>query len=154
MDQTPTQYALLDVDGDGITELILSTDVDAIGFSTFEVLAYSAETDSIQPVMFQDFTDTYPYATCHNGLRYSEKYHALVYKRMNNGSMFGSFDFHVIQGGQESAQFSLGYDTMAGSGEKTYTYSGGGGSENISEEQFQAYLNEAAFVEFQPFTYE
>lgn len=146
-----TQYAVLDIDGNGTTELVISSDTDGIGFSTFAVLALDPAADSIKPVMFRDYTGIEsPCAMCHNGLRYSKKYQALVYKPMNNGSMFGSFEFHGLQAGEDSLLFCVNYDTMAGSGAKSYTYSKGDESESITEDQYRAYLEEAASMEFQP----
>lgn len=150
MDQTPSQYAILDIDGDGMKELVLSSNVDSIGFTTFAVLTYNAEENSIEPVMFQEFSEgEHSYTMCHNGLRFSEKYHALVYKRTNDGPMFGSFIYQTTQDGQQSELFTIGYSRM--NGETEYTYFENGESTELTEDEYRSFLDEAAFVEFEPF---
>ena len=151
-EQAPTQYAILDIDGDGAAELVLSSDTDEVGFSTFEVLTVDAETGSVKPVIFRDAADMETVCVmCYNGLSYSGEHHALVYKSMNNGPMFGSFEYHVIQGSNESMRFYVNYDLMTGSGEPSYTYSENGEAETISEEQYQAFREEAVPIDFQAF---
>lgn len=154
MAEVPAQYAVLDIDGDGATELVLSSDTDGTGFATFAVMVFDPETETIRPVKFPGVTGReLSYAMCHNGLRYSEAYHALVYKPMNNGSMFGSFEYHTLQNKQDSLLFCVSYGTLAGSSELSYTCGLGEDAEMITQEEYQAFLAEAANVEFQPFAY-
>lgn len=141
----PSQYAALDVDGDGTAELIVSSKTNGAGFSTFAVLAYDTNTETVKPVMFRDSYGGESFCTmCHNGLRYSEEHRALVYKSMNNGAMGSTFEYHGIQDGDESLLFSIS------SGSGAYAYNQGGEIQPLTGEQYQAYLEEAAPVSFQP----
>ena len=151
-DRTPTQYAILDIDADGTTEMIISSDTDGTGFSTFSVLTYDAQSNAITPMTFQCLRSAgIPYSMCHNGLRYSETYHALVFKTMNNGSMFGSFGFYTLQASESTLLFYLGYDNTGTSGQTLYTRGSDEERETITEEQYQDFLTEPVLVEFQPF---
>lgn len=144
-DAPPSQYAVIDVDGDGTAELIVSSETNGAGFSTFAVLAYDTNTETVKLVMFQDPYGGESFCTmCHNGLRYSEEHHSLVYKSMNNGAMGSTFEYHGIQDGEESLLFSIS------SGSGAYAYNQDGEIQPLAGEQYQAYLDEAAPVSFQP----
>lgn len=144
-DAPPSQYAVLDVEGDGTAELIVSSEANGAGFSTFAVLAYDTNTETVKPVMFQDPYGGESFCTmCHNGLRYSEEHHALVYKSMNNGAMGSTFEYHGIQDGEESLLFSIS------SGSGAYAYNQDGEIQPLTGEQYQSYLEEATPVKFLP----
>ncbi len=147
----PTRYAMIDIGGDGRKELLLSTETDSIGFSTWGILSVSSETGEIQPIYVQNTNMQYEsFAYCHNDLRFSEENHALVFKSTNNGSMFGSFGYWVIEDTKLVLTQSLNYDTTVGAGQKSFTLSKDEQLQNISEEEYKEILGEAKFIEFMP----
>lgn len=145
----PTRYAMIDIGGDDRKELVLSTETDSIGFSTWGLLSVNSETGEIQPVYFLNMNmPDEPFASCHNDLRFSEENHALVFKSTNNGSMFGSFGYWVIEDEKLVLTQTLNYDTTVGSGQTTFTLSKDEQLQNISEEEYKEILGEAKFIEF------
>ncbi len=145
----PTRYAIIDIGGDGRKELLLSTETDSIGFSTWGLLSVNSETGEIQPVHFLNMNmPDEPFASCHNDLRFSEENHALVFKSTNNGSMFGSFGYWIIEDERLVLMQTLNYDTTVGSGQTTFTLSKDEQLQNITEEEYKEILGEAKFIEF------
>lgn len=91
-----------------------------------------------------------PYTTCHNGLRFSKEHQAIVYKSMNNGLVFGQFSYYTLNGNELKLVQSVSYDTMTGSGQKTYSLDQRGESKSLTEEEYHVILDEPEFVEFIP----
>lgn len=146
----PTQYAILDIGGDGTRELIISSDSDA-GFSTFAILTLDPDTGEVKPVEFLDMAaQGNSYSNCYNGLRFSKEHNAIVYRSMNTGLVFGQFGYYVLNGNELECVQSVNYDTMTGSGQKTYSLGKGGDSRVLTEEEYQAILEEPEFIAFTP----
>lgn len=145
---SPTQYTILDIGGDGTQELILSSEMDG-GFSTFAVLTLDSDTGEVKPVEFLDMAaQGNLYATCYNGLRFSKEYNAIVYKSMNNGLVFGQFSYYILDGNELKWVQSVNYDTMTGSGQKTYSLDRGDESRSLTEEEYHTILDEPEFIGF------
>lgn len=145
----PTLYKILDIGEDGSFELILSTDTDSVGFSRFAILTVDSNTGVVNPVEFLDAaSQKNPYSYCHNGLRLSKEYNAIVYKAMNNGLVFGAFEYYTLDGNELSLLQVVSYDTMTGSGKTVYSLGKDGEMQSLSEEEYHAILDEAEFIEF------
>lgn len=139
-------YAFLDIGGDGTDELIISSDSDG-GFVYFEI--FTVESGEVTPVLNYGLTGEKEYTlSCHNGLRFSKEYNAIVYKTMNNGVVFGQFNYYVLNGNELEWVQSVNYDTMTGSGRKTYSLDKGDESRALTEEEYHTILDELEFIKF------
>lgn len=128
-------YCILDINKDGIDELILSSEDEGGGFAEYQV--YALQDSKI--VMVKDFYACY-------GFSYSEAYHSIVYTETRPSAdyryeMFCSFDgtqmvdiFHIIE--------ELDIDTF----EQKYAKIAGNVETALTEDEYMQYMNETVSV--------
>lgn len=128
-------YCILDINKDGIDELILSSEDEGGGFAEYQV--YALQDSRI--VMVKDFYACY-------GFSYSEAYHSIVYTETRPSAdyryaMFCSFDgtqmvdiFHIIE--------ELDIDTF----EQKYAKVAGDVETALTEDEYMQYMNETVSV--------
>ena len=149
----PQEYALLDVDGDGYEELIISGRGELIEFAGLAIFRLDAQSGRILPV--QIYTPNMEGGTVgqfFNTLEYSRQYRALVFSELRTAYMYGDYGFYVLEGDRLSAAFSIGYEvTTDGTSEVTsYSIYRDGASEPLTQEEYEAYHGGTEVVQFQP----
>lgn len=150
----PSEYAILDINGDGMEELIITSGGD-LEFYDFSVFSYDEVTDDI---FVLSISGTYAYGEDYTGnaaqyyswLRYSSKYHALVFTEFNNGSMFDSYSYFVMDDRELVADFSLWFERDYETQQLSYGITNSGNREMISEDEYTTYINEWSAIAFEP----
>lgn len=144
----PTDYAYCDLSGDEFPELILSGG-NGTGFYNFAVFTCDLASMEILPVTIEsDIMGSGTVSQYYTSLEYSQKYHALVYTELNNGSLFDSYGFHAIHDQIMTTDFSLSFETDATGQSKMYFYDQNGSSESITQEAFREYMSEPEALTF------
>ncbi len=143
-----TEYAILDIDGNGIEELLLSKD-DGTGFHLFATFSYDDKTASIYPVQY---SDNYEYANgyisqFYSGLSYSKSNHALNYNSTNDGADFKYTTFDTINDKKFETLFTLAYEIERSTGERTYYKD----QKAISEKEYNLYFDDSEPVKWNKF---
>lgn len=145
----PEDYTIIDIDGDGYEELII-TGKEGGGFFFFTIFGYDISCDQIYAMVFQkDENDGLEsFDQYYGSLMYSARYHALVYTELNNGSYFGSYFYRTIKERKLSTDFSLWFETSEAQ-QKEYGISGNDNTKEISESEYQDYQNECICLEWE-----
>lgn len=97
----PTHYAILDIDEDGIDELII-TGGDGMGFYNLIVFGYDRKLKEIYPisnidsVTYREGKENYVFQY-YGGLNYSQSHKALVLSELRTGSVFGGLGYFTIK---------------------------------------------------------
>ncbi|OUP84200.1 hypothetical protein B5F07_08675 [Lachnoclostridium sp. An169] len=139
----PEKYVIIDIDGDGGKELIISGD-DGWGFYLFSVFGYDDTSGEIYALAFPVEGGSLGggYVSQYYGdLMYSEQYRALVYTELNNGIYFGGREYGTIEDRTFVFDFSTWFETDE-TQEKIYGITRSGNTEQISEAEYRAYQNE------------
>ncbi len=147
----PKGYAIIDIDGDDWEELIINSNSDGFGFTLYTAFACDQSTGSIKNLSIER-----PYKTenefgtwahyCYE-LRYSQKYHALFYQPLNNGTHYADWGYWTLENGRLSVSLNLqfdGYQTTP-----VYQIVKDGKTKKITAAQYQAYIDETIFLNFQ-----
>ena len=103
-DIDPTEYALIDIDQDGITELIINANYDD-GFALAAVFAYDGTAKAAEYI-----GDIYH---CYE-LKYSSEYKALVYSDTRPNEMETVENFDVLEDGSLVNSFSISWGQAIG----------------------------------------
>lgn len=163
-------YAIVDIDGDGWEEMILYASLnDGLGFGRHAVLSCDKVAGDISFIPIEtgmeDGTSDYTnIAQNFRGVSYSLKNHALCYRTMNNGMMYGSTGFWVLKDGYMNSDFSVGFDqpqeywdawpeSASSPQDPIYYISDNNGRTEISKEEYDAYIiTGCESIEFQTFS--
>lgn len=147
----PTDYALLDIDGDGWEELILYAS-QGDGFGYHSVLRCDPSNGEISVLQIEDYVVTeagYSEVAQHYGaLRYSAAHRALVYTALNNGNMFGILHYYCLDGTRLEEDFGVGFENFPDEEPVYYLYQDETGM--LTQEEYLAYLDELADITYQP----
>lgn len=154
MPVSPTEYAILDIDGDGWEELILSGyQPDFPEFKYHSILVCEKESKEITEVSIEFLAQESNslVGQSFGGLQYSAPYHALVYTELNNGSMFGGYNFMTLENNQLRMDFSVTFECNPDTNVISYSFNQDGNSTPISETEYNQYIiDESAPIEFSP----
>lgn len=155
----PDEYAVLDIDGDGVTELIVQGNL-INEFYNFMIFRFNSESGTFSPVEI-DYRDNYgPDASfsgfVYSGLEYSKEDHAfgIMWAR----PVFGDrgFQIYTLQGGRLveigsiNAHYSSDYWAPQDDDLAEYKLTINGDSRELSEEEFNNYIMRFSYVSFQP----
>lgn len=141
-DRTPSEYAILDINDDGIDEVIISGD-DDLGFGDFSVFTYNKTTKKLEVLKaFYDEFGTCNSIQYYGGVSYSPKYHALVCCMTHEGLVSEYLDYWTIDGNEMKIDFTLSYETDYDSLEENFYISDGGKNTTISFDDYDAYTKE------------
>lgn len=153
----PTHYAILDIDEDGIDELII-TGGDGMGFYNLIVFGYDRKLKEIYPisnidsVTYREGKENYVFQY-YGGLNYSQSHKALVLSELRTGSVFGGLSYFTIKNQELVSDFGIWYEYDYQTNKTTYGYSESGNRIAVDEDEYQEYLNElneSSDPEFQP----
>lgn len=153
----PTHYAILDIDDDGIDELII-TGGDGTGFYNFTVFSYDRKSKEVYPIpnVYSDVIGNEKegyFFQNYGGLRYSPSHKALVFSELRTGSMYGGLSYFTIKNQELVSDFGIWHEYDYQSNKTTYGYSESGNRIAVDEDEYQEYLNElneSSDPEFQP----
>ena len=145
----PSEYALLDVNGDGWEELILSGG-NGTGFYNFAVFYLDRESGEIIPAFIGNPSSGAGTVGQYGGITYSPVNHALVYTELNNGAMFGGFGYHTLEEERIGLAFSVNFEVDYATRQQSYDLYRDGVSQPLTQAQYQDYLDEREPVEFVP----
>ena len=150
----PNEYAILDINKDGIDELIITGGGD-LGWYNFSVFSYDRISQKIYPIPIQGYAGDQPEnnAQYYGSLEYSPTYHALVFTEFNDGTMFGGLDYFTINNRRIVIEFSLRFEQNYETQDISYSMYNPhtNKNESLSEEDWDAYLLESIPIEFTPF---
>ena len=134
----PSEYAILDINGDGYEELIITS---RTGWSDdyFSVFSYDRTLDEI----YVFFTKYY-----FKGLRYSPQYHALVFSTINSNIYIGFCDYWIIEDKQFNVDFTLFYERNYDTQEISYSLTDSGNSRIITEVEYDSYIKDLVNLEW------
>lgn len=155
--QLESSYSLVDIDGDGWEEMILYAPMnDGIGFGRHAVLSCDKDTGEISfiPIKGRMQYDNEGYANvvqnC-RGVHYFPKFHAISYTELNNGMMYQNYGFWTIQNGKLEESFSLVSEYNVADNDTIFYLLQDGEQENITQEEYEAFLDENEKITFQSF---
>ena len=153
MNGEPTGYVLLDIDGDGCEELIISGG-DGLGFYNFSLFGFDTATGEIYAVPIPGnslFDEDYTGYTAqfYHTMQYSAEYHALVFTELNNGADYDYYGYWILQDKELQVDFTLWFERDYNSGEMTYGITEEETRTNISQSEYEAYGDELTGIEWQ-----
>lgn len=142
----PSQYSIFDIDGDGIEELLIfGNDCEWDNLEIFTIDPGTQQIILIQASSYEseDETQKRNSITSYCGFDYSQKYHALVYRELNNGMDYDFVSFDVINNGILENDFVIGFDMDYDTEEKEYyLWNPDDGKVFIDKSEFEAYVSE------------
>ena len=153
MNGEPTGYVLLDIDGDGCEELIISGG-DGLGFYNFSLFGFDTATGEIYAVPIPGnslFDEDYTGYTAqfYHTMQYSAEYHALVFTELNNGADYDYYGYWILQDKELQVDFTLWFERDYNSGEMTNGITEEETRTNISQSEYEAYGDELTGIEWQ-----
>ena len=151
---TPSEYAILDINDDGISELII-TGGDDFGFYNFVVLSYDTDSGEIYalPLSYLEDNrdDTSEYiAQYYSSIKYSSNNHALVFTEFNNGNYYGENCFWEIKNTELVDKFKVWFEANSNTNQITYGITDAQGEKSIDKVKFDEYVNEPTEIVFKP----
>lgn len=149
----PGEYALLDLNGDGVEELILSGGDGVMEFFSLAVFRLDPQSGQITPVqIYSPNFDGSIVGQYFSMLEYSSRHQALVFSELRNSYMYGESGYYVLRGNRLEVEFSVGYEgsTDGESDEFSYYLSRDGELETLTQEQYEPYQEGIQMVRFQP----
>lgn len=151
----PSQYAIFDIDGNGTNELlILGNDNE---WYSLEIFTVDSENNQIILIPTMNYASGEPSpiqldsVSSYCGFNYSKKYHALVYRDVNNGADGDFYSYDIINNGCLENDFGIGYQTDFGSGQTDYyLWELNSEKKTISNAEFDSYVSEYTSIEWKP----
>lgn len=144
----PYQYAEVDIDQDGIMELIVATNYFGMGFYNFAVYKYDVATGEIRhvPVHHNEYMDGDQF---YGVLYCSTEYKSLVFSITKN-SLYGSYlNYYTMDGDAMELTRTIGWESSTGAEEDRVYYvetTEGGGY--VDEQVYNTYYAEPDYVSF------
>lgn len=138
-------YCFLDLDADGIPELILSgngsNNGPSAGFEELLVFGYDTDTAAVVSIPFSTQYGESASASCFGGYSYSSTYKALQFSETRPADSGGCVDFYTLQNGTLTCILTIGYEADFQNGKPSYfKIDGSGNSVTIDEAEYNACL--------------
>lgn len=147
-DADPSKFAILDIDQDGVYELIISSDYFGMGFCNFAVYRYNTGSGRVErvPVIHNAETQADQY---YAGLSYSKEYKALVFN-MVRSSYYGTHEnYYVMDGGEMTMEYTMGWTSASGQEwDRAYFWETTAGRTLITKQEWQSRGDAQESVEF------
>lgn len=148
----PSQYAVLDIDGNGVDELIIYGNENEWG--NIIVFTYKGDTQEIVPIQanLYDTGDTSRKTNviwfCKN-MEYSPQYHSLAFTDSHYGVGNEDYLYYTINNDVFDIAFDVSAFTNYNTGDIQYSKGGINVERNdISESDYEAYINELKPIEW------
>lgn len=140
-------YCFLDLDADGIPELILSgngsNNGPSAGFEELLVFGYDTDTAAVVSIPFSTQYGESASASCFGGYSYSSTYKALQFSETRPADSGGCADFYTLQNGTLTCILTIGYEADFQNGKPSYfKIDSSGNSVTIDEAEYNACLEE------------
>ena len=140
-------YCFLDLDADGIPELILSgngsNNGPSAGFEELLVFGYDTDTAAVVSIPFSTQYGESASASCFGGYSYSSTYKALQFSETRPADSGGCVDFYTLQNGTLTCILTIGYEADFQNGKASYfKIDSSGNSVSIDEAEYNACLEE------------
>lgn len=105
----PEEYTTLDIDQNGIPELII-IGYDGDGFCHFSMFYYDVANDQVKVALLKDYdNDTYVTSGyAYGGLTYSEKFQSLVFTELRPFRGAAIYGYHTLQNGYLESSMAVG----------------------------------------------
>lgn len=129
------KYCRLDINQDGIDELILASEDYGSGFAEYQV--YALRNSKI--FLLKDFSACY-------GISYSSKYHSIVFRDTRPSADYGYAMFEAYDGTQMIDIFCVEEELNIDTWEQTYKKVAGNVETTLTEDEYFQYLNETTDV--------
>ena len=158
----PTEYALLDLNQDGMKELILQGnyfDTFYDDFYNFSVFTYDARTKQVVIVPLADGTSESnapkQVETCYGELMYSPQYQSLVFTDLRpyyvGTTAISNYGYYTLNNGSLQMEQSIGTNHSEDYSQIYYEiHTSDGGSTVISAEEYREYISERDPIAFEP----
>lgn len=140
-------YCFLDLDADGIPELILSgngsNNGPSAGFGELLVFGYDTDAAAVVSIPFSTQYGESASTSCFGGYSYSSTYKALQFSETRPAASGGRVDFYTLQNGTLTCILTIGYEADFQNGKPSYfKIDGSGNSVTIDEAEYNACLEE------------
>lgn len=143
----PKQYSVMDIDGDGTDELLIYGSEDL--WEDLAIFSFNSNTQQISLIPAMNYDSDEPQQisvlSAYGKIKYSEKYHAIVYSQYqnySNGIACDSISYDVIKNGILDNDFIIGFGINSDTSEKEYYC----GTENLTESEYNEYLAECSDI--------
>lgn len=143
----PKQYSVMDIDGDGTEELLIYGSEDL--WEDLAIFSFNSNTQQISLIPAMNYDSDEPQQisvlSAYGKIKYSEKYHAIVYSQYqnySNGIACDSISYDVIKNGILDNDFIIGFGINSDTSEKEYYC----GTENLTESEYNEYLAECSEI--------
>ncbi|RGZ88698.1 hypothetical protein DW967_14460 [Agathobacter rectalis] len=143
----PKQYSVMDIDGDGTDELLIYGSEDL--WEDLAIFSFNSKTQQISLIPAMNYDSDEPQQisvlSAYGKIKYSEKYHAIVYSQYqnySNGIACDSISYDVIKNGILDNDFIIGFGINSDTSEKEYYC----GTENLTESEYNEYLAECSEI--------
>lgn len=138
-------YCFLDLDADGIPELILSgngsNNGPSAGFEELLVFGYDTDAAAVVSIPFSTQYGESASTSCFGGYSYSSTYKALQFSETRPADSGGRVDFYTLQNGTLTCILTIGYEADFQNGKPSYfKIDGSGNSVTIDEAEYNACL--------------
>lgn len=138
-------YCFLDLDADGIPELILSgngsNNGPSAGFGELLVFGYDTDAAAVVSIPFSTQYGESASTSCFGGYSYSSTYKALQFSETRPADSGGRVDFYTLQNGTLTCILTIGYEADFQNGKPSYfKIDGSGNSVTIDEAEYNACL--------------
>ena len=138
-------YCFLDLDADGIPELILSgngsNNGPSAGFGELLVFGYDTDAAAVVSIPFSTQYGESASTSCFGGYSYSSTYKALQFSETRPAASGGRVDFYTLQNGTLTCILTIGYEADFQNGKPSYfKIDGSGNSVTIDEAEYNACL--------------
>ena len=135
----------LDLDADGIPELILSgngsNNGPSAGFGELLVFGYDTDAAAVVSIPFSTQYGESASTSCFGGYSYSSTYKALQFSETRPADSGGRVDFYTLQNGTLTCILTIGYEADFQNGKPSYfKIDGSGNSVTIDEAEYNACL--------------
>ena len=152
----PTEYTILDINGDGWEELILSGHQESIpDFAYHSILVCDKDSKEITVLSIESLSGALPcefVGQNFQGLEYSAQHHALIYTETNDGYMFGGNNFMVIDNNELKIDFVVEFERKPDTenNQKIYYIYQNNQRTEITKSEYSSYFTDTQQIEFKP----
>ena len=152
----PTEYTILDINGDGWEELILSGHQESIpDFAYHSILVCYKDSKEITVLSIESLSGALPcefVGQNFQGLEYSAQHHALIYTETNDGYMFGGNNFMVIDNNELKIDFVVEFERKPDTenNQKIYYIYQNNQRTEITKSEYSSYFTDTQQIEFKP----
>lgn len=151
--ETTYAYALLDIDQNGIRELVIQESTgDPLGWTTILVVQYDSMANDFMAVSWgPDGLNTSEggnIAHVFRGVAYSAKYKCLAFSPLSYGEFFDQREYWCIDENQMSRSLYIGKDHSNANDKHWTAYTPQEGWKRITEAEWTDYLEELEYISF------